>query len=509
MSTTTQADNDRLAAAIRKLLDEIDILSADFGPIVQDAVSMAKAHPVDNLVAERLYTRILRVLRHADPSVADEAIAAEVRDLLAVETVSQAGNLGEHPWGSVALVERNGLRPHQVLPVPTFNGVAIPMWEGYVDVTTLDMWKSNHRVELQVAEFNDRNNREPDGEEMLELVQGSLHLPSLAKKDPFNIQPLANSIARKGVERPPILNCEGEPKDGNRRIAAARYVVESGNFEHDQIERARWVKVWVAPPGTTDDQFEAIVVALNFEDDLKEKWPEFVKARMVVAEYRKDRDAVRGGVTTTRDKALKKAVADRFAITPAALTRYIRMVQWAEDFENYHVNEQGKDHSAVRYKADEIFQWFYEIQAGRSADKITVQIEEDPELRQVVYDLMFDVMDSGTQVRGLWKIVADEEARKQLWAAHDELEAHNKKDALELVKEAVTTADRNTATRKKIGFDSFLRSCVERLGGAPPDNWRQLDTTLLKDLERVFIASAGVIGAELVSRGERATAGND
>lgn len=498
--TTTGTYDEGLAAALRELLDDIDVLSADFGPTVQEAVAVAKSHPVDPVIAERLYTRVLRILRGDDRAESEEAIAAQVRELLIELTPA------EHPWGSVNLVERNGLRPHQVVPVPSFNGVSVGMWEGYVDVTTLQLWKENHRLELQVKEFTERNHREPDPEEVLELVQGSLRLPSLTKPDPFHIEPLANSIARKGVERPPILTSDGEPKDGNRRIAAARWVVTSGKFRPDEVDRARWVKVWVAPPGTTPDQFEAIVVALNFEDDLKEKWPEFVKARLVVAEYRKDREGIIGGVTPARERQLKRDVADKFAITTTAVTRYIRMVQWAEDFEEYHVHERGKDPADVRYKADDIFQWFYEIQAGRSADKITVQMEEDPELRQVVYDLMFDVMDSGTQVRSLWKIVADEEARKQLADAHDSLENNNKKDALDLVKEAVTTADRNTSTRKKIGFEGFLRQAIDRLGGAPPDNWRTIPVALLKDLERVFVASTGVIEAELVARGERALA---
>lgn len=497
--TATETYDERLLAAIRELLDEMEIISADFGPTVQEAVTAAKSQPIDPAAAERLYTRVLRIL-HADEAKSDEEIAAQVRELLAESEAP------ERPWGSVNLVKRSGLTPHPVIPVPTFNGVAIPMYEGYVDVTSLDLWKENHRVELQVKEFVEQNHRQPESDELLQLVQGSLQLPSMSKRDPFNIEPLAKSIARKGVERSPILTADGEPKDGNRRIAAARWVVNSGAFNHEEVERARWVKVWVAPPGTTEDQFDAIVVALNFEDDLKEKWPEFVKARMVVAEYRKDRNGVIGGVTTARDKQLKKTVADKYAITPAALTRYIKMVQWAEDFETYHTDERGKNPADVRYKADDVFQWFYEIQAGRSADKITVQMEEDPELRKVVYDLMFDVMDSGTQVRSLWKIVADDEARKQLTDAHDELERNNKKDALDLVKEAVTTADRNTSTRKKIGFEGWLRQAIERLGGAPPDNWRTLESVLLTNLQRVFVASTGVIEAELVSRGERSVA---
>jgi hypothetical protein len=498
--TATEIHDDRLRDAIREMLGEIETLSADFGPTVQEAIAAAKTSSLEPAQAERLYTRVLRILRgESGDGASDDEIAAEVRQLL-----SEAAPKPDHPWGSVPLIERNGLTPHQVMPVPSFNNVTVGMWEGYVDVTKLDLWNGNHRVELQVAEFNDRNGREPSADELLQLVQGSLHLPSLDKKDPFNIDPLERSIARKGVERPPILTSDGVPMDGNRRIAAAKAVVSSVNFSADEVDRARWVKVWVAPIGTTPDQFDAIVVALNFEDDLKEKWPEFVKARLVVAEYRKERDGVVGGVTPTRDRALKKTVADRFAITTSAVTRYIRMVQWAEDFEDYHVAEQGKDASSVRYKADDIFQWFYEIQAGKSADKITTQMEEDPELRKVVYDLMFEVMDSGAQVRSLWKIVADPEAMKQLEEAHGSLERDNKKDALELVKEAVTTAGRNTATRKKLGFDSFLRSCVDRLGSAPPDNWRTLDESLLTDLERVFVASIGVIEAELVARGKRA-----
>ena len=493
--------NPAIMATLRELLAEMETLSADFSPVVQEAVRDAKNHELDPVSAERIYSKILTVLRSSTGHLDERDIADEVRRLLAGPTEGK-------PWGSVPLVARNGLEPHLVQPVPTFNNLAVPMWEGYVDVMTLDLWKGNHRVELQLAEFREVHHREPDDDELLDLMQGGLHLPSLSKKDPFKIEILAKSIARKGVERPPIVTSEREPKDGNRRIAASKSVVNSRNFTAEEKERARWIKVWVAPPGTTDDQFEAIVVALNFEDDLKEKWPEFVKGRLVVDEYRKARNDVRGSFTPTHERALRKRIAEHFAITTNEVTRYLRMVQWSEDFESYHVDDHGRDAAAVRYRADDIFQWFYEIQAGKSADKITNQMDEDEDLRRIVYDLMFEVMDAGTQVRSLWKIVADPEARKQLETAHDQLERKDKIGALGLVKEAVTTADRNTATRKKIGFESFLRNCTERLGAAPPDNWRTLDSELLKDLERVFVASNGVIEAELVARGERAIAVN-
>lgn len=486
----------RLATTVRQLIAEITTLSADFGPKVKEAVELAQAEPLDWETTERLYVRILRILRNAEGLALDDDVADEVRRLI-------EGRAGDKPWGSVELVAKHGLSPHPVMPVPLFNNHPVPMYEGYVDVTTLDLWKGNHRVELQVAEFRDRNHREPDDEELLQLMHGELYLPSLGKKDPFKIEGLARSIARKGIERPPILTSDGEPKDGNRRIAAAKYVL-SGDFTPEQKERARWVKVWVAPPGTTDDLFEAIVVALNFEDDYKEKWPEFVKARLVVNEYRNARGAIRGAFTPDHDKALRRRIGEQFAITMQAVSRYLRMVQWAEDFESYHTEEHGRNNAEVRYKADDIFQWFYEIQAGKSADKITNLLDEDDDLRKIVYDLMFDVMDSGTQIRSLYKVVADPDAMQRLRDAHVQLEKNDRDGALEAVKEAVTTADRNTATRKKIGFESFLRTCVDRLGSAPPDNWATIDSSLLRDLERVFLSSIGPIEGQLVNRGERA-----
>lgn len=500
--TTTY--DDRLAEAVRALLSEIETLTADFGPTVQAAVESVKSHPIDTEQAERLYTHVLRILREAKADgrpVTDDEISADVRELLA----EPAETVYEKPWGSVNLVPRNGLEPHAVTPVPTFNNKPIPMYEGYVDISTIGMWEDNHRVELQVAEFRDRNHRDPEADELLRMMQGQLRMPSLNVKDPYDIVPLADSIARKGVERPPILTSEGIPRDGNRRIAAAHYVL-SHDYRPEQKENARWVKVWVAPPGTTEDLLEAVVVALNFEPDLRKEWPEYIKARLVVEAYRTQRAGIRN-LNPARERQLKKDIGEQFAIKPAAVTRYIRMVQWAEDFEKYHVDEQGKEAAAVRYRADKIFQWFFELEAGKTGDKITEQIEEDEELRQVVYDLMFDAMDAGTQVRSLWKIVADPQARDQLLQAHDHLGKQEKDDALAMVKEAVVTANRNNNKRKQIGFEGFLRSCVDRLGGAAPDVWLTVDSKLLIEAERVMTASFGVIEGLLVSRGERATKG--
>lgn len=510
-TVTEQTVTSNPQAHVEDLLDRALELSKDYGEEVAAAVRVAAEQPLDAETATRLYTRILEMLRgrgrplnDADRRRLAADVTSEVVGLVAAvpRPPPQTSSPGGAPAG-LNWVSRNGLTPHQVAPTPIFNTTAIPMWEGYVDVNDLRLWRENHRVELYVREFIERNRREPDPSELLLLMQGDLDdLPSLREnRDPFDIVRLARSIARKGVERPPIVTWDGEPKDGNRRISASKYILTSDDFTAEEKERARWIRVWQAPEGTTDDQFEAVVVALNFEDDNKKPWPEYVKSRLVAERYRSRRDDHPGMLTEAQKKRLREEVAKAFAITPPEVLRYLRMVQWAEDFESYHLDERGLDPARVRYKANDVFQWFYELQAGKSGTKLTEQLEKDEDLRPVVYDLMFDVLDSGAQVRSLHNVVADPAAMKLLQQAHDEATDSRTDQALALVNEAIAEARRKSPT-KRLGFEQWLRGAVERLGTSSPDDWRKVtDTGLLAELRRVLPPAVGAIDGELVSRG--------
>jgi hypothetical protein len=506
----TSATSARLAEA-QRLLDQALELSRDFGDDVEAAVRAASEHPLDEQTATRLYTRILRMLRGSGHDLDDEerlVLAEEVRAEVArlVAAVSRP----EAPARSTGLelVARNGMEPHTVTPVPIFNTTPIPMVEGYVDVTTVPLWRENHRVEFYVEEFYERNGRQPDADELLSIMHGTLEdLPSLrAKKDPFGIIPLAESIARKGVQQPPVLTWDGEPKDGNRRISAAKYVLASDRFSVAEKERARWVRVWRAPAGTTEDQFESIVVSLNFESDHKEPWPEYVKGRLVAGRYQVLRDNFGGVPSVAQEKKLRDQVAAAYAITAQQVQRYVRMVKWAEDYEAYHVDERGLDPAAVRHKTDKDFQRFYEIEAGRAGTKLTEQLEKDDALRPVVYDLMYDVLDSGAQVRELHKVVADEAALKLLRQAHDEAGVDHIDQALSLAEEAIAEAKRKSPT-KRLGLEQWLRGAVERLEHTSPEDWHRVaDTELLADLRRVLPSAVGALEGELASRGLKITA---
>jgi hypothetical protein len=487
-------------AALAELMESAAILSLDHGELVEEAVRAAAESPLDEKRARRLYTRIIRVLRHRDgQDLSDterEELAEEIRE--EVEKIVGATDRPAHDASGIELVEYNGLKPRPVVPVPSFNDKIIPMTEGYVDVEQLKLWRGNHRLTLHLMEFRERNGREPDSEELAKLMQGAIHLPSLDKSDPFKLKPLADSIARKGVETPPIITFEGEPKDGNRRIAASLLVLYGREYSPVEKDRARHLRVWRAPKGTTDDQFEAVVVSRNFESDYKEPWTDLVKARLVIDEYEIRKRQIKGRVTKAALKKIREELAKDFAIKPAQVERYDTMIYWADDFSAYH-EEQGRDPAEVRYKTAKNFQWFIEIDAGVGAEKLTRKLETDDYLKSVVFDLMFDVLESGAQVRELRRVVNDPETVQVLVKAH-EMKDQDPEDALRQIEDAIVDAKRRNLKRRSIGFEQFLKTMVDRLGTTPPDQWNAVDTDLLLEVRRIMKSTLGAIEGQSIVR---------
>ncbi len=446
-------------AALRELIESATELSEDQGELVSVAVREAVERPLDEERARRLYTRILKILRGYDSAELSDADRERIADEVRAE-VEKVVSAVPRPVreGGVPFLTFNGLAPRDVLPVPAFNNKTIPMVEGYVDVETLQLWPGNHRLALLVAEFEETNSRSPEPEELVQLMQGSILMKGVKNPtDPFKLKPLADSIARKGVEVPPIVTYDGEPKDGNRRIAASLLVVHGKDYTAAQKELARCIRVWRAPEGTTDDQFEAIVVSRNFESDHKEPWPEFIKGRLVVRSTTCGSARSRAG-SRAELKRIREELAKDFAIKPAEVDRYDKMVYWADDFSAYNL-EMGRDAAAVRHTAEKNFQWFYELDAGRGNEKLTRKLDTDDELKAVVYDLMFDLLDSGHKSANLYRVVNDAETAQML------LKAHEMKDR---DPERRSSSSRTRSPRQA----PERQASVDRLRGLPQDDGR-------------------------------------
>lgn len=529
---TTPLDPEVLETALH-LIGRATDLARSYDEDVQVVVREAAEVDLEEHEVWSLFTRIVAVLHNdgVEPNEEQrariaEGVKAEVDSILRPRPVADR-SVPEHktvehtrdgtqaddlegvtspPGAKIVLVPRNGHKPRKVRPTPIFKGRQVEMVEGFVDITTINLWKGNHRVELWVQEFEEREGREPDDQELLAIIQGD-NVETGQRSDPFDIAPLAKSIADRGVDVPPILTWDGQPWDGNRRIAASKYVQMRKGFSPEMRERARWVKVWVFED-TTPDVVDDIVVAMNFEPDYRRPWEEYIKARLVVGRVKQQLETqIALGVRVTKrlQDDIKREVATHYAILTSAVTRYLEMVRWADDFEQYHVEERGLDASKVRYKANDIFQYFYEIQAGpksaqpgSDAVKLTTKLEQDDDLRALVYDLMYDVVDSGAHVRALHKVVADEPSLKMLMQAHEVAEADND-EAKKLVVAAIAEAAKNSPT-KKTGFSQFVKSMVDRLGQSTTSNWEAIDTPTLRSLRKILPGTLGAIDGELQDR---------
>ncbi len=162
---------------------------------------------------------------------------------------------------------------------------------------------------------------------------GKMSLPGLTEEDQFEISDLARSIAANGVRKPPIIDREGNLLDGNRRVTACYYILNSSDFDAEQRKRAEWIQVWQLTEHATEDDREAVIVSLNFEPDHKQDWPEYVKARKVY-EHWQALLALEGRANPepARQKEIRKDIARKFAIAPDYVARYIGMVELASEF---------------------------------------------------------------------------------------------------------------------------------------------------------------------------------
>lgn len=490
-----------IAAAIREILDRAVGVASGYGADIEAEVRAAAETPLDLETAERLYESVLAILAGLEERELGETEVAEARAAIKRQAAELASAAPRPSSGSasVELVARYGLPVRPVTPTPQFNGVAVPMVEGYVDVLTLDPWNDNQRVVLHVADFEAKYHRRPDEDELLGILQGTVLLQP-GTHDPFNLKPLAGSIARKGVERPPIITHDGVPHDGNRRIAASRYVVTSGEYAADEVERARWIRVWQTLPDTTGDQLDAVVLSLNFEEDYKEKWPEYVKARLVADEFRSRLELLGELPSSTKERGIRADVAKKFAIKTNDVSRYIRMVQWADDFTDYHVTT-GKTETDVSYRTNKAFQWFYELDAGPTGSKVTERFEQDPDLRGIIYDLMFDeTFDSGAQVRAMYQVANDDDAYRQLVRAHQMREGQ-RAEAKELITDAINGARERVRAAKAVALDQYARGIIKRFGDTPASAWSTLDTELLMALRGTLIAALGGVDGVISTRG--------
>lgn len=498
-SSKVEGVDRELILGVQELMDEIVLLCADVDESLADEVLDAGDGLSDD-EARRLFEEVLVTLRSGfsgdltsgDRTKLREQVRGLVDELVqhprsgfassGPETVLDDG---AYPVGSdgrtaLPLIEANGLKVRPVDPTPTFLGQAIPVREGHVRVTDLNLWNYNHRLKLHIQEFVSTHGRRPDSRELLDIMLGKIRMPGTGtKRDQFQIEKLAGSIAMKGVERPPVIDWWGTPWDGNRRIAACYYILHSDDFGADAKSRASLIKVWQTPENATRDQIDALVLALNFDEEYKLPWPEYVRAQQVYDDYvrRYDQASSHSTVTPHMDVAIRRQVGQKFGIRTQRVTRYVKMVVWAKEFEDFH-NENDRDENEIAHRTNALFQYFYELDSGRGEDKLAVKLHADPAFKALVFDLMYEgKFRNWSQVRDLKKVVALPGALEKLREAHAQTHLET---AQQLIEDAILQARSSDKTLKQVGVtDRLDQIATWLLEDATVSGFRSIDRAVL------------------------------
>jgi hypothetical protein len=436
-----------LAGDLRALFNEVQVLCGgiDSG-LPADLANVQDSLSDDEL--RQLLTKILVCIRGGRGAAPETraAIAAELRTLvddaiakrryLATGTAATASSdssdstdasdeigpaaVGGTPDDSgrppLKLFDHAGLEVRTVFPTPSFLGITVQLTEGFANTQDINFWEYNLRLKIDLANFRLREGRDPDPGELSEMLRPK------GESDVYKIIPLADDIAARGVQTPPVIDYWGTAWDGNRRLAACYYILTSSDYTPEQKNRARRIRVWQTDRHATKDQIDAIVTSLNFGEDFKMTWPEYVRAQQIYDAFveRRDSEASRHTLSDRDETKIRQDVAKAFGIKTPDVTRFCKMMVWALDFQDYH-REQGQDEGEILTRTSAVFQYFYELDSGRGEDKLAVRLRDDEGFRAIVFDLLFDgKFKNWSQIRELRRVYDNPEALDQLKKAHSE-----------------------------------------------------------------------------------------
>jgi hypothetical protein len=164
--------------------------------------------------------------------------------------------------------------PRPVTKQRLYNGRKLIVWEGKVQISSINGWVDNPRIELAKKKFTQLiGNRALTQEEIFDLMKND---PEVKLKD------LRDDILKNGLREPLTLSFNGKLLDGNRRFFAVKYALESMKATDLNRQDFEIVGAYVLSQDATEEDEQNVLVEENFSASLKIEWPDYVKAIKIV-----------------------------------------------------------------------------------------------------------------------------------------------------------------------------------------------------------------------------------
>ena len=461
-----------IAEQFNTIIESARRISEDIGQIVEEVLATGVRNPLSPDEARSMLTKVVEEVRvgaarrndQATLAVLERDIEGFIEQVMMVRSVLPAttGSSGSTLQAKIELKPLGDIEVRPVKPSPVFHEREVPVFEGFVKTRDIKIWEGNERIDIHLNQFRKVNRRAPTDEELLSIMLGDLQLQGVSEDDQFKIKQLARSIAVNGVRKPPIIDLDGTLLDGNRRVSACYYILNSSSdkFSADEKKRAEKLLVWQLTEHATDSDREAVIVSMNFEPDYKQEWPEYVKAHKIYEEWRTMLALEPGGSPSAkRQREIRQDISRSFALSTNEVARYIKMITLAEEFEDYHVGEKKRDHYEVKHRTNTYFQYFDELGKGQGDGGVYWSLNQDEAFKHLVYDLLYEgKFRNWNKIRDLKYVYLNAEALDCLYKAREE---NDLESAQGTVDDACALARSTRPEKRKLGANTWIGNFIK------------------------------------------------
>ena len=201
-------------------------------------------------------------------------------------------------------------KPEPYLVERLYNGMKIMVFKCKVRVANVKGWVDNPRINvLKRSELARVGARDLTQDEIFKIMKDNQEI---------KLADLRDDIMKNGLREPLTLSYDGELLDGNRRFFALRYALEEAPVDYPNRQSLEVVDAYVLPDSATEEDKHNVLVEENFSASLKIEWPDYVKAELVLREYKK-------GLTPD-------AIAKKFDWSKSKVRTALRVGEITDDF---------------------------------------------------------------------------------------------------------------------------------------------------------------------------------
>ncbi|MHA4811743.1 ParB N-terminal domain-containing protein [Flavitalea flava] len=204
-------------------------------------------------------------------------------------------------------------KPAPVMKQRLYNGRKLMVWEGKVNVSSIQGWVDNPRIELAKKKLRSRiGERDLTQDEIFDLM----------KTDPdVKLGDLRDDILKNGLREPLTLSFSGTLLDGNRRFFALKYALMTMGDTYPNKQDLQMVEAYALSDTATEEDEHFVLVEENFSASLKLEWPDYVKATKIV-------DASQEGLTVDQ-------ISKKFSWAKSKIRETLKIHEIIEEFTTF------------------------------------------------------------------------------------------------------------------------------------------------------------------------------